>query len=103
MGMGVPGRVWASKKPLWVRDISKDTNFARTQLAEHFGLKAGLGIPIIAGDDVVAVLTFFVFEDRKEDEALLVLISSIAAQLGTLFRRKLAEEALAKSERRVRA
>ena len=27
MDKGIPGRVWASKKPLWVRDISMDTNF----------------------------------------------------------------------------
>lgn len=103
MDKGIPGRVWASKKPLWVRDISKDTNFARTQLAEQFGLRSGIGIPIIVGDDVVAVLTFFVFEDRKENDALLTLISAIAAQLGTLFQRKLAEEALAESESRLRA
>ena len=100
--VGLPGRVWASKKPLWVRDLSADKNFLRTQLVERFELKAGMGIPIIAKDEVVAVLTFFVHEDMEENEALVILISTIALQLGGLFKRKQAEEALKDSEEKYR-
>lgn len=101
--IGIPGRAWASKKPLWVRDLSKDRSFLRSELVEQFGLKAGMGIPIIAGDEVVAVLTFFVFDDKEEDARLIDFISMVAVQLGILFRRKRAEDALRKSESMYRA
>ena len=42
----------------------------------------------------MAVIEFFVFEEREEDERLVALVSAVAAQVGTLIRRKQAEEAL---------
>lgn len=100
--VGIPGRVWSSKKPLWVRDVSADKNLPRAPLASKSGLRACMGIPILAGEEVVAVLVFFVTEAREEDERFIALISAITSQLGTLFRRKMAEQALKESERKLR-
>jgi len=41
---------------------------------------------------VVAVMVFFEFEPQKEDARLLEIISSVAAQLGSLIQRKRAEQ-----------
>ena len=102
-GVGLPGRVWSSGKPLWVRDVTGDPNCSRSAYAQEAGLKAGVAVPVLAGDEVVAVMVFFMFEAREEDERFVSLVSAVAAQLGALVRRKRAEEALQQGERRFRA
>lgn len=58
--LGLPGRVWLSKKPAWIEDISQtdDRSFSRREIAAAVGLKAALGVPIIVGDRVSAILVF---------------------------------------------
>jgi len=91
-GIGLPGRVWLSKKPLWIRDVGVDGNFPRAVLAREAGLKAAFAIPIIAADEVIAVIEFFMREPRSEDERLVKLITAVADQLDLAIERKRAEE-----------
>jgi diguanylate cyclase (GGDEF)-like protein/PAS domain S-box-containing protein len=102
-GLGLPGRVWQSGRPLWVSDVTRDANFPRAPFADAAGLKAGFGVPILAGHEVVAVLEFFVFEARQEDEHLLQFVAMAAAPLGWLIQRKRAEEAMRRSESELQA
>jgi PAS domain S-box-containing protein len=98
LGVGLPGRVWASKKPNWISDVTLNYNFPRRQLAMKIGLKSAVAIPIIADNKVVAVLDFLTYEVKVEDEKLIELISAIASQLGIVFKRKQAENLLIESE-----
>jgi diguanylate cyclase (GGDEF)-like protein/PAS domain S-box-containing protein len=106
-GIGLPGRVWQSGERDWAVDVTVDTNFPRLKTAHQCGLRAALGVPVVAqrseGVLVIAVLEFFVFEPRSEDEDLLDLISTTAVQLGALIERKRTEEALRASEAEMRA
>ncbi|MCR4301108.1 MAG: EAL domain-containing protein [Sulfuricaulis sp.] len=102
-GKGLPGRVWASKKPAWIKDVTTDGNFPRAAVALEAGLKTGLGIPVLAGDEVIAVLEFFEREPRQEDEHLIGVVFSAATQLGAVIQRKRAELALRRSENQLRA
>jgi diguanylate cyclase (GGDEF)-like protein/PAS domain S-box-containing protein len=102
-GAGLPGWVWASKKPVWVRDVTRDDNFPRADVAMEAGLKAGLGIPVMAGHEVIAVLEFFMREPHKEDEHLTGVVFSAATQLGSVIQHKHAETALRRSENQLRA
>lgn len=95
-GVGLPGRVWSSKKPEWKYDVTVDGNFPRAKIATEFGLKAAMGIPVIAGNEVVAVLIFFVRKRRTEDEQLVRLITTVAMQLGVVIKQKRAEDELRK-------
>ena len=102
-GEGLLGRVWKSKEPAWVRDVPPDDDCPRAQFAVSAGLNAGVAVPILSGDEVIAILEFFLHEPRDEDERLVHAITAIAAQLGMVVRRKRAEEALRSSEQQLRA
>ncbi len=97
-GVGLPGRTWLLKQPVWVRDVTSDTNFPRNKIAREAGLKAGVAFPVLADDDVVAIIAFYMFEPREKDVRLINLVSSAAVQLGQIIRRKRMEEALRKNE-----
>ena len=102
-GIGLPGKAWESARAVWIRDVRSDPGFERGLFAQDVGLAGGVAVPVMAEDEVVAVIEFFVFEQREEDERLVALVSAVAAQLGTLFGRKQAEEALRASEKHFRA
>ncbi len=102
-GIGLPGRAWQAARPVWVRDVKSDPGFERGLFAQDAGLAAGIAVPVLARDEVVAVMEFFLWEESEEDERLVALVSAVAAQLGSLFQQKQAEEALRASEQQFRA
>ncbi len=59
VGVGLPGRVLASKKPEWIPDVIEDANFPRARLGKDLGVRAGFGVPVSVGAETVAVLEFF--------------------------------------------
>ena len=67
-GVGLPGRVWESKQPAWIEDVRDDPNFPRTATAKTIGLKTAVGIPILSGDKVIAVIEFFMRESRRKSD-----------------------------------
>lgn len=101
LGEGLPGRVWRTKHPAWVEDVRSDPNFPRAKIATECGLKAALGIPILARDEVIAVLEFFLRAPRHEDVRLINVIVAVAAQLGMAIERKRAEEAVREREAQI--
>lgn len=93
--IGLPGRVWASKQPEWVEDISQGyPDFLQSQIALEIGFKAGFGVPILVGDEVLAVLVFFKISSCRKDARFIDIFNAVATQLGSLIQRKQAEELL---------
>lgn len=98
-GEGLPGRVWASRAPAWVRDVAEERLLVR---AKEAGVKSLMAVPIPAEGTVVAIMVFFSDEVRESDERLMNSVSEVASQLGGLFQRKIAIDALKDSEERFR-
>ncbi|UNU26623.1 adenylate/guanylate cyclase domain-containing protein [Microcoleus vaginatus] len=95
MNIGLPGRVWASKQPEWVEDISRGyPHFLRSQIALELGFKAGFGVPILVDDEVLAVLVFFKISSCRKDARFIDVFNAVGTQLGSLIQRKQAEELL---------
>ncbi len=101
---GLPGRVWASKKPEWVPDISINRDvYVRAEAAAVIGLKVAVGVPLVAEGEVLAVLVFYMLHEREENRRMVQFIAAVSAQLGLAIRRKQAEAALRESEERFRS
>ena len=96
-GVGLPGRVWESKQPAWVEDVTNDPNFPRSAAARTARLKTGVGIPILSRGKLIAVLEFFMRESRSQNEQLVKVIATVAAQLGLVIGRKRVREELART------
>src|SRR5262249_7032486 len=79
-GDGLPGRVWATKEPAWVADLSADANFPRAAAAVRASLRTAMGIPVLADGEVIAVLEFFVRAEEGREERVMRLVAGIAAQ-----------------------
>ncbi len=90
-GEGLPGRVWSSARPAWVEDVRTWSPFRRLQAAEAAGLKASVGLPVLAREQVVLVMGFFLFEAGAEERRMMHVAAAVAAQIGLLIERKLAE------------
>ena len=86
-GEGLPGRVWASGKACWIEDVVADPNFPRAKPAKQAGLHAAFAFPTLMGEEVGAVLEFFLERPAPPDEGLLKTLDQIGAQLGRVVER----------------
>ena len=73
IGAGLPGRVLKTKKPAWIPDVTKDTNFHRAKDAQDIGVKAAFAFPVILHSEVIAVLEFFSPLAIEPDEQILAV------------------------------
>jgi PAS domain S-box-containing protein len=93
-GIGLPGRVWANLKPVWIPDVAKDDNFPRARAAMREDLHAAFAFPIPSNEKLLGVIEFFSSEIRQPDEALLAMFAGIGGQIGQFMERKRAEAAV---------
>jgi PAS domain S-box-containing protein len=104
MGNGVPGRAWRSATPLVTADLGAHLTLARRGVAEAAGLRSGLAFPAVAGDEVVAVLTFYTPERIAVADRGIETLVAIGRQLGRFLARRrgdLAPHPLSDREREV--
>ncbi len=93
-GIGLPGRVWSSRRAAWIPDVAKDANFPRAPIAVAEGLHGAFGAPVLSGSELLGVIEFFSREIREPDSDLLEMMATIGSQIGQFIDRKRAEEAL---------
>jgi PAS domain S-box-containing protein len=90
-GSGLPGRVWASRTPMFIPDILGDPEFHDAQIAASEGLRAACAFPILLGSEVLGVVEFI---SREAREPLVDLMVIVGGQMGQFIDRKRAENAL---------
>ena len=99
-GEGILGRAWSSKNTVWVPDLAAEAGCKRSATAAEIGVHAALAVPVVAKDEVIVVIEFFMEHARSEDERFVALIAASCAQLASIIARKSAEDALRASEAR---
>lgn len=95
-GLGLPGRVWKSGQPAFIRDAESDPNFPRRPEAMKAGLRSAFAFPLKVGDDIPGVIESFSVRAREPEEELQHLLEAIGSQLGQFLERKQAEVAQAR-------
>jgi PAS domain S-box-containing protein len=87
-GIGLPGRVLASRQPAWITDVRADTNFPRGPSAREAGLRAAFAFPVLSRNEVAAILEFFSETVSEPHPVLLRIMSQIGTQLGRVVERE---------------
>ena len=98
-GVGLPGRIWASLQPAWIRDVPKDDNFPRAAIAASEGLHAACGFPILDQGELLGVMEFFSRDIQAPDERLLEMMGSIAGEIAQFIERRHAERIVREREK----
>src|SRR5882672_9677359 len=93
-GVGLAGKVWQSRQPLWATDITRDTRVDQVALARGIGMRGAFVFPVISDGSVIGVLAFNSREIREREERLMQAISVIGTQIGQFLQRKRREEEL---------
>ncbi|OUL24763.1 adenylate/guanylate cyclase [Nostoc sp. RF31YmG] len=101
-GVGLPGRIWARRSPLWIKDIADDDDLQRSQPAAAAELHAAFGFPILDDSEILGVMVFFSKEVQQKDIDLLQMMVSIGSQISHFVKCKHTEAALVESEERYR-
>ncbi|MEH2438367.1 MAG: adenylate/guanylate cyclase domain-containing protein [Nostoc sp.] len=101
-GVGLPGRIWIRRLPLWIQDITEDGDQRRSQPAAEAGLHTAFGFPILDDSEILGVMVFFSRDVQPKDKDLLQMMGSIGSQIAQFIKRKQAEDALVESEERYR-
>jgi PAS domain-containing protein len=108
-GAGLPGRVWETRTPLWIPDVTKDDNFPRAVTAARRDYGA-FAFPIRLNGQILEVVEFLSHEVRQPDDAVLQMVETIGLHIAQfiangrdLTQRKQAEESLRSSEAEFRA
>jgi PAS domain S-box-containing protein len=92
VGVGLPGRVWASRQPSWVLEITQDANFPRATWANQAGFHSAFGFPILSGGDCLGVIECYSVRRQSPDLSLLQCMTVIGGQIGQFMERLRAEQ-----------
>jgi PAS domain S-box-containing protein len=101
-GVGIPGTVWQTGQPVWLPDVTKESNFPRAPAAAKDGLHAAFCFPIKMGDEVVGALECFSRNVRERDDNFLTMLPAIGSQIGRVLEHRKAEDALRAKEAQLR-
>jgi PAS domain S-box-containing protein len=99
-GVGLPGRVWSTGKPAWIRDIVHDGNFPRASVAAREGLHGAFAFPVVLAGEILGVTEFFSRTIQHPNDEILRMMNSTGDQLGQFIGRKRAEQTVREREQR---
>jgi diguanylate cyclase (GGDEF)-like protein len=93
-GVGLAGRVWQAKRPVWLDQLVPDEQWPLSHVLHDAGFSMAFGFPVIAAGQVIAVLELFLRAAQTQRERTEHTFSAMAAQLGSVIQRKHAEARL---------
>ena len=100
-GEGLIGRVWESRKPIWIPDVITAPMFRRARMAAKVGLHGGFAFPVCKGEELYGVIELFSRESREPDQDVLEMVADIGIKVGLFMDRKRTEAELRRAEARL--
>jgi signal transduction histidine kinase/DNA-binding response OmpR family regulator len=98
-GIGLPGRVWSTGAPAWIKDVVTDKNFPRAPYAAREGLHGAFGFPITLAGETIGVLEFFSRRIEIPDKELLRMMATVGSQIGLFTEQRRADEMLRRQQK----
>jgi PAS domain-containing protein len=86
-GQGMPGRVWAFRRPAWVPDVSRDARMPRAAAALRAGLTTAIAFPLAAGDECLGVIEFFTAGVHEHNGEVSAMFGTVGGQLAQYLAR----------------
>ncbi|MEN8184420.1 MAG: ATP-binding protein, partial [Myxococcota bacterium] len=99
-GVGLPGRVLESGRPVWIVDVTEDSNFPRAREVRDIGVRGAFAFPVRVGNEVAAVLEFFAVDAARPNERMLEVVGQMGTQLGRVIERERSAQAVGESRER---
>jgi signal transduction histidine kinase len=99
-GIGLPGRVLATREAVGIADLDADPGFLRARVVSELEVRAAFAFPVLAGTEVAAVLEFFSSRPIEPDAELLAVMSHVGVQLGRVAERERAEREVGEARER---
>jgi signal transduction histidine kinase len=90
-GEGIPGRVLERGEVVWVTDEDKEIKLPRRESLATMKAVTGAGVPVFAGETVVAVLEFFKADATYDAAGLIRFFRLLSIQLSSVIARQRAE------------
>ncbi len=87
-GIGLPGRVWSSRKAFWIPEVHVESTLPRASLALKAGMHGAFAFPIMQGVQVIGVMEFFSKGVHPPDDELLSMLSALGTQIGSFVQRE---------------
>ncbi|NLS92541.1 MAG: PAS domain S-box protein [Planctomycetaceae bacterium] len=101
-GESAVGRVWMTGESTAVEKVAESPGYSWLKDPERLGVVGAFLLPVTVAGKVVAVMEFFSERPIRVDAEFGPLARSVGEQLGRLFERRKAEQALRQSEERLR-
>ncbi len=80
-GKGLPGIAWDRHVPHLIDDVRTSPAFLRTDLAKSNGLAVGVGVPVVARDEVTHVVAFITAQGHPVARAIEIWVPDTAGRL----------------------
>jgi PAS domain S-box-containing protein len=93
---GLLGKVIATGRPEWVRDVRTDNYFSRADKKRNIEVRTALVCPVTLRKEVVGVMEFFTPQTLDVDWEVLDMVERLGTQVGRVLERKKSEETLKK-------
>jgi PAS domain S-box-containing protein len=97
--VGLPGRVWAGGRSIWISEFGLDSDAPRHAMAEEEGLRAAFAVPVLLRGDCLGVIEFFSQVARNPDAAVLEMMANLGTQIGQFIERHQMRGRVAQSEK----
>ncbi len=88
LGIGLPGKIAATAKPLWIVDLARETNLPRGVAAEGARLRGAFAFPLFAEGRVNGVVELLSHSIAEPDDDLLQLVEALGSQIGLFIDRR---------------
>jgi signal transduction histidine kinase/CheY-like chemotaxis protein len=90
-GVGLPGHVLEQALPVWIEDVTEVHGFTPARGIAAFGIRAAVGVPVLVGTHVRAVLELFRETPTPLDGHFVDLMGQVGAMLGRVIEREQSE------------